>query len=234
MKKFFLLVTLILFCLTPRVFAYTVTGAELQTIAIDALEKALAERGETRRHEILFMQSPPDLKLPEGEVEVRTNLPAQISYISLTPVRATVYLNGRAWRTVSFTASVKVYDTVLVASHDLRIEVPVAAEDFHEAEVAIDGRNEFVKDVNEIVGLVPHRFIRGGSPISKGYFQQPVAVNSGQRVTIVLNWRGIRASARGIALTRGRIGSLIKVKNEISEKVLTAKVIDSQTVEVSM
>ncbi|MBR2518985.1 MAG: flagellar basal body P-ring formation protein FlgA [Selenomonadaceae bacterium] len=234
MKKFFLLVTLILFCLTPRVFAYTVTGAELQTIAIDALEKALAERGETRRHEILFMQSPPDLKLPEGEVEVRTNLPAQISYISLTPVRATVYLNGRAWRTVSFTASVKVYDTVLVANHDLRIEVPVAAEDFHEAEVAIDGRNEFVKDVNEIVGLVPHRFIRGGSPISKGYFQQPVAVNSGQRVTIVLNWRGIRASARGIALTRGRIGSLIKVKNEISEKVLTAKVIDSQTVEVSM
>ena len=149
-------------------------------------------------------------------------------------MRATVYLNGRAWRTVSFTASVKVYDTVLVASHDLRIEVPVMAEDFHAAEVAIDGRNEFVKDVNEIVGLVPHRYIRGGSPISKGYFQQPVAVNSGQRVTIILNWRGIRASARGIALTRGRIGSLIKVKNEISEKVLTAKVIDSQTVEVSM
>lgn len=234
MKKFFLLVTLILFCLTPRVFAYTVTGAELQTIAIDAIEKALVERGETRRHEINFTQNPPDLKLPEGEVEVKTNLPAQISYISLTPVRATVYLNGRAWRTVSFTASVKVYDTVLVASHDLRIEVPVAAEDFHEAEVAIDGRNEFVKDVNEIVGLVPHRYIRGGLPISKGYFQQPVAVNSGQRVTIVLNWRGIKASARGIALTRGRIGSLIKVKNEISEKVLTAKVIDSQTVEVSM
>ncbi|MBR1647604.1 MAG: flagellar basal body P-ring formation protein FlgA [Selenomonadaceae bacterium] len=234
MKKFFLLVTLILFCLTPRVFAYTVTGAELQVIAIDAIENALAQRGETRRHEILFTQTPPDLKLPEGEVEVKTNLPAQISYISLTPVRATVYVNGRAFRTVSFTASVKVYDTVLVASHDLRIEVPVAAGDFHEAEVAIDGRNEFVKDVNEIIGLVPHRFIRGGSPISKGYFQQPVAVNSGQRVTIVLNWRGIKASARGIALTRGRIGSLIKVKNEISEKVLTGKVIDSQTVEVSM
>lgn len=234
MKKFFLLVTLILFCLTPRVFAYTVTGAELQTIAIDALEKALVERGETRRHEIIFTQNPPDLRLPEGEVEVRTNLPAQISYISLTPVRATVYVNGRAFRTVSFTASVKVYDTVLVASHDLRIEVPVSAADFHAAEVAIDGRNEFVKDVNEIVGLVPHRYIRGGSPISKGYFQQPVAVNSGQRVTIILNWRGIKASARGIALTRGRIGSLIKVKNEISEKVLTAKVIDSQTVEVSM
>ena len=234
MKKFFLLVTLLIVCLTPRVFAYTVTGAELQAIAIDALERALAERGETRRHEIIFTQNPPDLKLPEGTVDVRTNLPAQISYISLTPVRATVYVNGRAWRTVSFTASVKVYETVLVANHDLRIEVPVTAEDFHEAEVAIDGRNEFVKDISEIVGLVPHRYIRGGSPVTKGYFQQPVAVNSGQRVTIILKSRGIRVSARGIVLTRGRIGSLVKVKNELSEKILTAKVIDSQTVEVSM
>ena len=234
MKKLFLLVTLLLVCLTPRVFAYTVTGAELQAVAIEAIENALAQRGETRRHEIIFTQSPPDLRLPEGEVEVHPHLPAQISYISLTPVRATVYVGGRAFRTVSFTASVKVYDTVIVASHDLRIEVPVTAADFHEAEVAIDGRNEFVKDVSEVVGLVPHRYIRGGSPVTKGYFQQPVAVNSGQRVTIVLNWRGIRASARGIALTRGRIGSLIKVKNEISEKVLTARVIDSQTVEVSM
>ena len=234
MKKIFWLVTLILFCLTPRAFAYTVTGAELQTIAIEALENALAQRGETRRHEIIFTQSPPDVRLPDGEVEVRTSLPAQISYISLTPVRATIYVGGRAFRTVAFTASVKIYDTVLVANHDLRIEVPVTAADFHEAEVPIDGRNEFVKDINEIVGLVPHRYIRGGSPVTKGYFQQPVAVNSGQRVTIVLNWRGIRASARGIVLTRGRIGSLVKVKNELSEKVLTAKVIDSQTVEVSM
>jgi len=220
--------------LTPKVFAYTVTGAEIQAIALEAVEKALAERGETRRHEIFFTQNPMDIKLPEGVVDVKATLPAAVSYISLTPVRATLYVNGRAYRTVSFTASVKVYDFVLVANHDLRIEVPVTAEDFHTAEVAVDGRNEFVKDVKEIVGLVPHRFIRGGSPVTKGYFQQPIAVNSGQRVTIILNYRGIRATAQGIVMTRGRIGSLVKVKNEASEKILTAKVIDSQTVEVSM
>ena len=234
MKKFFLLVTLLVLSLTPKVFAFTITGAELQAIALDAVEKALAERGETRRHEIFFTQNPMDIKLPEGVVDVKANLPAAVSYISLTPVRATIFVNGRAYRTVNFTASVKVYDFVLVANHDLRIEVPVTAEDFHTAEVAVDGRNEFVKDAAEIVGLVPHRFIRGGSPVTKGYFQQPVAVNSGQRVTIILNYRGIRATAQGIVMTRGRIGSLVKVKNEASEKILTAKVIDSQTVEVSM
>ena len=234
MKKFFLLVTLILFCLTPRVFAYTVTGAELQTIAIDAIENALAQRGETRRHEILFTQNPPDLKLPEGTVDVKTNLPAQISYISLTPVRVILFVNQRAYRTMNFTANVKVFDNVLVANHDLRIEVPVSAADFQTSEIAIDGRNEYIKDVSEVVGLVPHRYIRAGSPITRNYFQQPVAVNSGQRVNIVINYNGIRASAKGIVMTRGRIGSLVKVKNETSEKILTAKVIDAQTVEVTM
>ena len=235
MKKIFFVAALFfVMSLMPRTFAYMITGAEIQAIALDAVENALAERGETRRHEIFFLQTAPNLKLPEGVVDVKARLPVQISYISLTPVRAEIFVNGRLNRTVSFTVNVKVYDEVIVANHDLRIEVPVTAEDFRKAEVAIDGRNEYVKDVSEIIGLVPHRHIRGGSPVTKGYFQQPVVVNSGQRVNIIINYRGVRASAKGIIMTRGRIGALVKVKNEASGKILTAKIIDSQTVEVTI
>lgn len=235
MKKiFFIAVLLLTMSLMPRTFAFTISGAEIETIALEAVEQALAERGETRRHEIYFTNHAPDLKLPEGVVDIKAQIPAQISYISLTPVRAVVFVNGRAQRTISFTANVRVYDTVLVANHDLRIEIPVAADDFRYAEVAVDGRNEYIKDVSELIGLVPHRFIRAGSPVTKGYFQQPVAVNSGQHVNIVFNCRGVKVSAKGIVMTRGRVGSLVKVKNETSEKILTARVIDAHTVEVSM
>lgn len=220
--------------LMPRTFAYTLSGIQIQSLALEAVEKALADRGEHRRHEIFFMNTPPDLKLPEGTVDVKSEIPAEISYVSLTPVRATVYVNGRMIRTISLTAKVKVYDTVLVANHDLRIEVAVGVGDFHTAEIAIDGRNEYIKDVAAVEGLVPHRFIRAGSPVTMSFFQQPIAVNSGQRVNIVINFNGIRATARGIVMTRGRVGSIVKVKNEASEKILTAKVIDSQTVEVTM
>ncbi|MBR4641846.1 MAG: flagellar basal body P-ring formation protein FlgA [Selenomonadaceae bacterium] len=232
--KIFVAALILAMSLMPRTFAFTINGAEVEQVALAAVEQALAERGETRRHEIYFTNHAPDLKLPEGVVDIKANLPAPISYVSLTPVRATVFVNGRAFRTVSLTANVKVYDTVLVASHDLRIEIPVTAEDFRLSEVAIDGRNEYIKDVAELEGLVPHRFIRGGTPVNKGYFQQPVAVNSGQRVNIIINYNGIKVSAKGIVMTRGRIGSLVKVKNETSEKILTAKVIDAYTVEVSM
>lgn len=235
MRKIFFIAALILaMSLMPRTFAFTITGAEIQTIALNALEQALAERGETRRHEIFFTQRASDIKLPEGVVDVKAQLPAQISYISLTPVRAMIFVNGRAYRTISFTANVKIYDSVLVANHDLRIEVPVTAEDFRTAEIVIDGRNEYVKDVSEVAGLVPHRYIRAGSPVTKGYFQQPVAVNTGQRVNIIVNYNGIRATAKGIIMTRGRVGALVKVKNEISGKILSGRVIDAHTVEVSM
>lgn len=218
----------------PRTFAFTITGAEIEVVALDALEQSLNERGETRRHEITLTQRATDMKLPEGVVDVKANLPVPISYLSLTPVRAQIFVNGRLYRTVSFTARIKVYDSVVVASHDLRIEIPVTAEDFHIAEVAIDGRNEYVKDVSEVVGLVPHRYIRGGSPVTKGYFQQPVVVNAGQRVNIIFNQNGIKVSAKGIIMTRARVGALVKVRNETSGKILTARVIDANTVEVTM
>lgn len=235
MKKLFLLAALILFAsLTPRAFAYTITGAELHAVAMEALENALAERGEYRRHEIFFNQYPTDIKLPEGVIDVKAEIPTAINYVSLTPVRAIIFVNGRPYRTMSFTATVKVYDTVLVANHDLRIEVPVTEKDFRLADVAIDGRNEYVKDVSQVAGLVPHRFVRAGSPVSLSYFQQPIAVNPNQRVTIVVNYRGVRVTATGIVMTRGRIGSIVKVKNESSEKILSAKVIDSNTVEVKL
>lgn len=234
MKKFLVLAVLLLMSLMPRAFAYTITGAELHSIALEALENALAERGEYRRHEIYFNQYPTDVKLPEGTIDVRAELPTTINYVGLTPVRTIIFVNGRPHRTMSFTASVRVYDTVLVANHDLRIEVQVSESDFHLAEVAIDGRNEFVKDVSEVAGLVPHRFVRAGSPVSLSYFQQPIAVNPNQRVTIIVNYHGIRATATGIVMTRGRVGQIVKVKNETSEKILSAKVIDSHTVEVKL
>ena len=235
MKKIILLAALILLAsLTPRAFAYTITGMELHAIALNALENALAERGEYRRHEIFFNQYPTDINLPEGTVDVRATIPTAINYVGLTPVRAIIYVNARPYRTMSFSATVKVYDTVLVTNRDLRVEMPVAESDFRLAEVAIDGRNEYAKDVSEVAGLVPQRFIRAGSPVTLSYFQQPIAVNPNQRVTIIVNYRGIRATAQGIVMTRGRVGQIVKVKNETSERILSAKVIDSHTVEVKL
>ena len=233
MKKFVL--TLILFLIFSHVtFAKQVlSGAQLETLALEEINAVLDERGEFRRREVSLSRSAANIKLPEGIIDVQILLPSSsISYSTNTPVKARIFVNGKPYRDVNFMASIKIFDLVLIANHDLHIEVPVYDSDFRIDEIAIDGRTEYLKDPAEIRGLVPHRFIRAGSPVAINYFQQPVAVESGRVVKILFRQNGLQVAAKGIAMARGRIGQVIKVRNEASNKILSARVIDSQTVEV--
>ena len=236
MKKIFLIAALIFSVIfSPPVFAnQIIPGKQIEVMAQQEIEKILGERGEVRRHEIIFTRDVGDISLPNGVINIQIGLPpsTSISYAGMTPVRAQVFLGGRKYRDVNFTVTVKVYDKVLVANHDLRIESPVTSSDFRLDEVAIDGRNEYLKDVAKVNGLVPLRFIRAGSPVTKSHFQQPVVLQTGSPVKIVVRYQGLEASAKGTAMSRGRIGQVIKVKNDASQKILSAKIIDSQTVEV--
>lgn len=234
MKKIFFIAALILVSLMPHTFAnQIIPGEQIQAMATDEVERILQERGEFRRHEIIFMNNITKASLPNGVIDIKILMPStSLNYANVTPMRARISINGRNYRDITFGVLVKVYDTVLVANHDLRIEVPVNESDFRVEEIAINGRTEFVKDISEVKGLVPHRYIRAGQPIAVNYFQQPVAVDMGTPVKIIVKRGGLQASAKGIAMSRGRIGQIIKVKNEASQKIISARVVDDQTVEV--
>ena len=235
MKKIFFTAALI-FCIifSPKAFAtQIIPGKQIEVMTLQKVESILAERGEYRKHEIFFVRPISDISLPNGVIDIKIILPSDtLNYAGMTSARAQISINNKPSRDISFALNLKVYDNVIVANHDLRIEVPVTAADFRMAEVAIDGRTEYIRDVSQVAGLVPHRFIRAGLPVAINYFQQPVAVESGTPVRILARYNGLQVSAKGIAMTRGRIGQVIKVKNEASQKILSGRLIDSQTVEV--
>lgn len=237
MKKFIFIAAVIFFMnFAPRVFANQfIPGGQFEAMAISEVERILEEQGETRRHEVNLLRPLADVSVPNGVIDIKVSVPAGVvNYTGVTPVRARVSIGGRMYRDVNFVVSVKIYDYVVIANHDLRIEVPVNESDFRLAEIPVDGRGDYLKDIHEVRGLVPQRMIRAGSPVSVSYFRQPIVVNNGLPVKIILRYKGIEISAKGIAMTRGRIGEVIKVKNESSQKVISAKVIDSGTVEVVM
>lgn len=237
MKKIIFIAAVIFFMnFAPRVFAnQIIPGGQLEAMAISEIETLLSSRGESRRHEINLQHPLNDYSVPNGIIDIKLSIPsAVVSYTGGTPVKARISVGGKMYRDVNFVVNVKVFDYVIVANHDLRIETPVTESDFRMEEVAIDGRTEYTKDVQDVIGLVPHRFIRAGSPISPNYFQQPVAVASGQPVKIIVRYNGVEATAKGIAMTRGRIGEVIKVKNDASNKIVSARVVDAGTVEVVM
>ena len=219
--------------MSPNVFAAQVlSGTRIEELALSEINAALDERGEFRRREIMMMRNLNNITLPEGIIDVKILLPNSINYTTNTPVKARIFVNDKPYRDINFVVSIKVFDLALVAAHDLRIEVPVTESDFRIDEIVIDGRTDYLKDPAEVNGLVPHRFIRAGLPVTINYFQQPVAVESGRMVRIIYRQGGLTVSAKGIVMSRGRIGQIVKVKNENSQKILSARVLDSQTVEV--
>ena len=232
----FIAVVIFFMNLTPRLFAnQIIPGGQIESMARTEIENLLASKGESRRYDISLIRPLADFSVPNGVIDIKLSIPAaMVNYNGVTPVKARIYVGGKMYRDVNFVMSVKVFDFVLVSNHLLRMEVPVTEADFRMEEVAIDGRTEYVKDIQEILGLVPHRVINAGMPVTINYFQQPVAVAGNQQVKIIMRYKGIEISAKGTALTRGRIGEFIHVRNDASKKVISARVVDFQTVEVVM
>lgn len=235
MKKIIFIAALILALgFSPQVFAnQVVPGKQIEVMATNEVESILKNRGEFRRHELFFANGIADLNLPNGVIDIKIMLPSNtLNYAGMTSCRARISINGKYYRDIVFNMTLKIFDTVLIANHDLTYDVPVTANDFRLEEIAIDGRAEYIKDIAEVRGLVPLRYVRAGLPVARNYFQQPMAVKSQHPVKIIFRVNGLEVVAQGTAMVSGRIGQVIRVRNDASQRILSARVIDSQTVEV--
>ena len=221
---------MLLMCSTAS--AQMVFGAELESIAIAKIESILDERGDYRRREITLNRNIYDIEVPDGYVDIIPSVSNNISLSSYTPMTLRIMVGGRTVKVLNFVVNVRIYDTVLITNHELRFDEPVTESDFRMEEIVVDGRTEPLKDFSAIKGLVPVRMIRAGSPVTLSMFQTPLVIEANQPVRIVTKYHGVMVAAKGVALGRGRVGKIIRVRNEASGKILSGRVIDSQTVEV--
>ena len=231
MKK--ILFSLLFMILTMQAAnAQTITSEDIETATVNQIGSFLDERGDMRRREIQFFHSFNDMTVPDGQAVIEVTLPGRINYMGLTSIAIKCKVDGRVYKALNFTVRVNIYDVVLTAAHDLMYDKAISESDFRQEEVIIDGRGDYIKDFSVIKSLVPTRIIRAGSPVTLNLFRSPMVIQTNQPVRLRIRYHGVEASAKGIAMTRGRVGDMIRVKNESSGKIITGKVIDEQTVEV--
>jgi flagella basal body P-ring formation protein FlgA len=96
------------------------------------------------------------------------------------------------------------------------------------------GMNEDnVWDISQLRGAVPRQAIAAMRAISAGDLERVNAVRNGSSVTLIASVNGLGVEVRGIALQRGGIGDVIKVRNLSSKKVLEGTVIDVGRVQLN-
>ena len=118
-------------------FSQTVSAAEFEHMTDEKMAALLKDKGETRRYEVALVKPPRDMKLPAGEVSFSVEAPLGLLYDRRTPIYVSVLLDGRPYRRALSYYTVRVYDTVLVASRNLFPEQALSEADmrFEEREV---------------------------------------------------------------------------------------------------
>jgi flagella basal body P-ring formation protein FlgA len=82
------------------------------------------------------------------------------------------------------------------------------------------------------VGQVLKRAVRAGEPLRNTWFSAPMAVKRGDRVETIVRRGAVIARGVAEAAERGRIGDIIRVKVASSRRMLRARVLGNQRVEV--
>lgn len=93
--------------------------------------------------------------------------------------------------------------------------------------------NNVLADDDAIVGRIAQQDLRAGQMIHGFNIARPIAIERGKVVTIVYAMPMMNLTAQGIARDQGGIGDAIRVTNSKSNTVVTAEVIDSNTVRIS-
>jgi flagella basal body P-ring formation protein FlgA len=126
---------------------------------------------------------------------------------------------------VQVTAQATVFTRAVVAAEVLERGQLISPAMLAYQEVALSRQSRgLFSHIEEVAGLSAKRRTRSQQMLTRDMLVSPWLVRRGERVTVTANHGDIRASTEGEALQDGRKGTVIRVRNAASGKVIEAKV----------
>lgn len=91
----------------------------------------------------------------------------------------------------------------------------------------------YFTDLSDVSGNVSKRSLRAGVAIDPSMIDLPIIIHRGQEVTLRVVHPGLSVNMKGIALSKGRKGDVIKVKNSRTDKVLFGTIIHANLISIN-
>ncbi len=195
-----------------------------------AAEAVLSERLATGEKNVSyrwerFSALPEAIDVPEDGVALEASLPRGVHYGVPTAVRVLVKQGETRLYDWQLTFQVKRYARTVVAARDLPAGTLLAAGDLRLAECDVTRvRGALYDSVEEALGLETARNLPVGSVVGESLVKQPPLVRQGETVRLLARHGAVAVETTAEALTGGRSGALVRVKNLATGKVLVARV----------
>lgn len=211
---------------------------------IDASEVASAAVGEVYRQadvqpgddrvQVRVISLPERLEVPEGEVKLQVDLLYGLRYNAPTVARVVAMQDTQKVGQAILRLDVRRYQEVVVASRMLPGKTLLQPSDLKRLRLET-GRlpDGFLVDPVKAIGMQLQRPLRSGDILMESMLLQPIIMRRGAAVTLQVRQGEMLVSVAGEALQDGSVGQRIRVKNLLSKRIVTAKVIDEATVEVT-
>jgi len=138
-------------------------------------------------------------------------------------------------KALSGTAYVKVWTRIAVASSPIQHKEGFSEKNvkFEERELGAIAARSFFFDPESIGSKRAKGYIRSGQVLGLNNTETPFEVETGKLVELVSRKGPLTIAAKVRAIDTGRIGDTIRVENMSSKRVLRARVMASDTVEVN-
>jgi flagella basal body P-ring formation protein FlgA len=131
--------------------------------------------------------------------------------------------------------TIKRFSKVLVANRHIGRNHKIKRDDFDLVEIDINAVGAgFLRDPEEVIGLIAKRTIRAGNTIKKRALKLPDVVKRGDSVTIRASSKNFQINMKGSALMNGAKGELISVRNNSSKRTVKALVVGRGIVKVPL
>jgi len=230
LAAFSLLLTLVSLAQADAV--QVLTAEDLQPFFIKALsEFAPWDPAEMEVRDISLY--PSTVTIPKGDWRVEAQPPPGSRFLGRVTFLMTIVVNGRPEKRVRMAGYVEVYRDVLCTASALKRGHILTDADFVTVRRPLSRlRGKPVVSIKAAVGMALRRSVSAGQVVTESLLTPPVVVRRGDRVTILAKSPWLEIKAPGEARQNGAKGELIRVKNLMSKKEITAEVIDATTVAV--
>jgi len=200
-----------------------------------AVEQFLAEKLEGRGWETSIRQLsvPAGIKVSSGPRDLELMAPASWNGWAPVSIALVVRVNGVVEKNVSLRLLVDAKAEMVTATRQLLAGTILAPDDLQVQKHDLAHAGGYpVRNIGDALGKKLRASIRAGAALRSNQLANVPVVVSGQLVTIVAEKAGVRITVTGRAKSAGGIGDLIQVQNQVSNKQISARVVDADTVEV--
>jgi flagella basal body P-ring formation protein FlgA len=217
---------------------FSITGAMAATVSVGEIKAAVIQYVENNsnvsadRVRVTFLSKINDETFPVTPVSLKVSGRHDEDYVDYSSFRVSFYSRGSLLRERSVSVSMEVLTDVVVSVRSLSKKTILCTKD-----LKVQGRwlktiPENMAALSEATGKTLTRSIGVHAAITKNMLGEPCLVTRGKVVRIVMDNDVMRVAANGVSEEEGYLGQVIRVKNLSSNRIVYARVTDSDTVRV--